>query len=421
MQVSFNIPLESLPFPEAVTFIAEHEWVRTALMVGLLLLVSWVTNLIVKRLLLRLVNWALQSTSFGRDQELRNYKVIPRLANTMPALVISRGALIIPDIPPTLATVISNVAIAFIVLTLAMAMAGLIGIADTLYHRRPESKMRPVKGYAQVACMAVYGVAAILMVSVVTDRSPTILLGSLGAMAAVLLLIFQDTILSFAAGVQILSNDLVRLGDWLEVSGEEADGEVIDIGLHVVKIRNWDNTHSTIPVRKLASEGFKNWRGMQESGGRRIKRCLYIDTSSTAFLSESDMERLKNTPILAPYISERFAEIERWNEAYGFEDGKSVSARRMTNVGTFRAYVNAYLHSRTDIRSDMTLLVRQKPIAAKGLPLEIYCFTATTNWIEYEDIQSDIFEHLYSILPTFGLRAYQDLGGHDLRLRAPGA
>lgn len=393
-----------------------HPWVETAIWIGMLLLAALFANFVVKRLLLSSLNWALNNTAFGRDEQLRRHKVIPRVANVIPALVISSGADWIPALPETALQITVNVANAFIVLTLALALGGVLAIVDTIYHRRPESRMRPIKGYVQVAKIIIYVIAAILVASLLTDRSPTILLGGLGAMAAVLLLVFQDTLLSFVAGVQILSNDLIRVGDWIEMPSENADGDVIEVGLHIVKVRNWDHTISTIPVRKLASESFKNWRGMQESGGRRIKRSIFLDQTSVKFLSPQDRARLEGLHLLEPYMQEKSAEIAKWNTLHG--NDLCPGARKMTNIGTFRAYLDRYLGSRTDISKAMTLMVRQKEPTAQGLPLEIYCFTATTDWVAYEGIQSDIFDHILSILPLFELRIFQGVTGHDVQQHA---
>ena len=392
-----------------------HSWVEGVTLFGILLAAVLVMNFVVKRLLLKGLNWALDSTSFGRDQELRKHRVIPRLTNVMPALVISAGSSWVPGIPEVLLEIIVNVANAFITLTLAMAAGGCLAIADTVYHRRPESRMRPIKGYVQVAKIMVYAVAAILMVSILTDRSPTVLLGSLGAMAAVLILVFQDTLLSFVAGVQISSNDIIRVGDWIEMPSESADGDVIEIGLHSVKVQNWDKTISTIPVRKLASESFKNWRGMSASGGRRIKRSIFIDQNSVNFLTDDEKNKLSGLQLLQPYLDQKNKEIREWNAQLEMSETETPGSRRLTNVGTFRAYLEAYLRSRTDLHQHMTLMVRQKEPGAEGLPIEIYCFTSTTVWAEYEGIQSDIFDHVISILPFFSLRIFQAVGGEDIR------
>jgi miniconductance mechanosensitive channel len=390
----------------------ETPWVETLLMLSALVLSALFVNFVVKRVLLKIVERALSGTVFGRDEELRRHKVIPRLANIMPALVISIGAEWIPGLPASLGTIIVNVANAFMILTVAMAISGCLAIMDTIYHRRPESRMRPIKGYVQVAKIGLYILAAILMASVLTDRSPTILLGGLGAMAAVLLLVFQDTILSFVAGVQILSNDLLRVGDWISMPSQNADGTVIEVGLHIVKVRNWDHTISTIPVRKLASESFKNWRGMTDGGVRRIKRSIHLDQTSTRFLDHEDVARLSELPLLKPYLDAKLAEISEWNASHG---GTGPGARRLTNIGTFRAYMEAYLRARPDISNRDTLMVRQSDPTSKGLPIEVYCFTTTTVWTEYEGIQSDIFDHILSILPLFDLRVFQDVSGADLR------
>lgn len=391
-----------------------HRWIDTGIWITILVVTALFVNFVVKGLLLRGLNWALNNTAFGRDAQLRRHKVIPRIANVMPALVISGGADWIPGLPDSMLQITVNVANAFIVLTLSLALAGILAIFDTVYHRRPESRMRPIKGYMQVAKIIIYVIAAILITSILTDRSPTILLGSFGAMAAVLILVFQDTLLSFVAGIQILSNDLIRVGDWIEMPSENADGDVIEVGLHMVKVQNWDHTISTIPVRKLASESFKNWRGMQDSGGRRIKRSIFLDQTSVKFLSPEDLLRLEGLHLLVPYLEARNKEIAKWNSAHGVAQGPG--ARKMTNIGTFRAYLDHYLRSRTDISQSMTLMVRQKEPTAQGMPLEIYCFSNTTAWTEYEGIQADIFDHILSIMPLFDLRVFQGVTGHDVRL-----
>jgi len=380
----------------------------------ILVIVACFANFVVKRLLLRLIRHALRMTPFGNDDEIVSNAVISRLANIIPAMVFTVGIPLVPAMPETAAAIIRNVASAFIILTVAMAICAALDMGNTLYSRRPDADSKPIKGYLQVLKIVVYLVSAILIIAALIDKSPIILLSGLGAMAAVLMLVFQDTLLSLVASVQLSSNDMVRVGDWIEMPQLNADGDVIDIALHTVKVQNWDKTITTLPTRRLISDPFKNWRGMQESGGRRIKRALYIDQNTIHFLTEAEKAHLMKFSLLQTYLVNKTAELDEWNKMARQENDEAMNARRLTNIGTFRAYVLEYLKKRDDIHKDMTLIVRQLNPGAQGLPLEIYCFTTTTAWAEYERIQSDIFDHLYAIMPEFGLRAYQQPSGHDL-------
>lgn len=391
----------------------DPEYINMAIGIGLLLLAAIFANFVVKRALLRGVEHLLQNTSFGRDKELRRHGVIKRLANTMPLFVISMGVKVIPDIPADIALNISRVTQAFMLLTLALSASALLSILDTLYHRRSDRRRNSIKGYFQLGKIAILAIAAILVIAALTGRSPVILLSSLGAMAAVLTLVFQDTLLSFVASLQISSNDVVRTGDWISMPSVGADGDVIEIGLHVVKVRNFDNTITTIPTRKLATESFANWRGMQESGGRRIKRAIHLDQHSVRFLRDHEIEGFSQMTLLREYISRKNEEIQAWNEALGHEGDNPSNTRRQTNLGLLRAYLDAYLRNHPGINPDMTLIVRQLSPGAKGVPLEIYCFTNTVGWVAYEGIQSDIFDHILAILPEFDLAPFQDVAGLD--------
>ncbi|PRD33571.1 UNVERIFIED_CONTAM: ybdG [Trichonephila clavipes] len=288
-------------------------------------------------------------------------------------------------------------------------------MVNGLYERRPDAKSKPIKGYIQVVKILIYALALILIIAALFDRSPLILLSGLGAMAAVLMLIFQDTILSLVASVQISSNDVIRVGDWVEMPQLNADGDVIDIALHTVKVQNWDRTITTIPTRRFMTDPFKNWRGMQESGGRRIKRSLMLDQQSVSFLDTEQTQRLSRFRLLQAYLTEKQHEIDEWNKSLAEQGKEPVNTRRITNLGTFRAYVLHYLKNHAGIHQNMTCMVRQLAPGADGLPLEIYCFTNTTAWVNYENIQSDIFDHLLAILPEFGLRVYQHPSGMDVR------
>ena len=396
-------------------FLAAYPWIYTLIALSVLVLAALFANFVVKKILLRVVNHFLGRTAYGRDEELRRYGVIERLANIMPAFVIASGIGLVPHLPDAAVTVVRNVANAFIILTLAMALAAALNVVDTIYHRRPEAKLKPIRSYIQIVKIAIYAIAAILMIATLIDRSPLILLSGLGAMAAVLILVFQDTLLSLVAGIQISSTDMVRVGDWIEMPALNADGDVIELALHTVRVQNWDKTITTIPIRKLVTESFKNWRGMQEAGGRRIKRSIYLDQTSIRFLIPGEIEKLGRFRLLENYLQRKQEELKEWNGKLGDKGSVTANTRRITNIGTFRAYVEAYVRAHPQIHQNMTILVRQLQPGPEGLPLEIYCFTKTIAWNDYEAIQSDIFDHLFALLPEFGLSVFQNPSGADFK------
>lgn len=389
--------------------------IRALIGVGLIAVLAWVANWIVKKVLLRLLTRALRMLPVSEGQITFDATVVRRLSNVVPALIMHNGIALLPDMPPTAVTVVQNVAGAFMVLTVALALGALLSWMNVLYERRPDAHLKPIKGYIQVVKILLYGLLTILMVAALIDRSPLILLSGLGAMAAVLMLVFQDTLLSLVASVQISSNDIVRVGDWVEMPQLNADGDVIDIALHTVKVQNWDKTITTIPTKRFITDPFKNWRGMQESGGRRIKRSLLLDQQSVRFLGDDERRELARFALLEEYLASKQGEIDAWNRQLEARGKAEVNHRRVTNIGCFRAYVERFLLAHPGIHKDMTLLVRQLAPTPDGLPLEIYCFTNTTAWFDYEGIQSDIFDHLLAILPEFDLRVSQHPIGVDLR------
>ncbi len=402
-------------YENAVQWLERFPYLYNLLALVLLLFAAWLANWLIKRVLVRGFYRMLRATHLGQDKALARSHIISRLANVVPALILATGIELIPDLPKAVITVTRNVCGAFIVLTLALAVSGALTLANSFYERRPDAHLRPIKGYFQIVKIAIYVIATVLMIATLVDRSPLILLSGLGAMAAVLILIFQDTLLSLVASVQISSNDIVRVGDWIEMPQLNADGDVIDIALHTIKVQNWDKTITTIPTKRFITDSFKNWRGMQEAGGRRIKRSLHLDQNSVHFLNPEEIEHLRQFKLLAPYLKSKESELMSWNSQLEEPLRVAVNTRRVTNIGTFRAYVENYLRQHQGIRQDMTLLVRQMAPLADGLPLELYCFTNTTAWVAYEAIQSDIFDHMLAILPEFGLRVFQHPSGADMR------
>ena len=374
-----------------------------------LVALATIGNWLAKRIVLRAINRLLDRLRVD-DGIPAVIVVARRAANAVPALIIGHGISVVPHLPASVRGLIGATADAVVVLTLARALSAVLDCFDQAYMRRDGAERRPLKGYFQVGKIIIYCAAAVLILSILIGQSPLLLLSGLGALAAVLMLVFKDTILSLVASVQLGSNDMLRVGDWITMPSAEADGDVIDIALHTVKVQNFDKTITTVPTYKLISESFKNWRGMSQSGGRRIKRALTIDQNSVRFLTDEEIDDARGFSVLRPYLDKRAQTIAHWNA-----DRAERDHRRMTNIGVFRAYVGAYLAAHPQIADDKTLLVRQLDPAPNGLPLEIYCFTRTTDWNEYETIQADIFDHLLATLSEFQLRLFQEASGFDLQ------
>jgi miniconductance mechanosensitive channel len=379
-----------------------------------LLLVALVADLIAKRLLVGAIRVLARRSEATWDDRLVEHKVFSRLAQIIPALIILSGIALVPDLDEDLARLIRNIASGYLVLMLTLSTTAAISAANAIYETFPVSRERPLKGVAQLLQILILLIGGVMVVAAVMDRSPLLLLSGLGAMTAILLLVFKDTILGLVASVQLTANDMVRVGDWVEMPQYGADGDVIDVALHTVKIQNWDKTITTVPTHKLIAESFKNWRGMSASGGRRIKRAVHLDKNTIRFLTDAEVERFKRFALLKDYVAAKERELADYNAGLEYETDAGVNQRRLTNVGTFRAYIRNYLLNHPKIHHQgMTLLVRQLPPGAEGLPIEVYCFTTTTAWGEYEDIQADIFDHLLAVAPEFGLRLYQSPAGAD--------
>jgi miniconductance mechanosensitive channel len=290
----------------------------------------------------------------------------------------------------------------------------LLDALNIVYESSTSYRGVSIQGYLDIAKLLIILTGIILSISLFSGQSPVALLTGLGALTAILLLVFRDTILALVASIQINANDLVKEGDWIEVPSYEADGDVINMTLHTIKIQNWDKTISVIPTHKIMEVAYKNWRGMQESGGRRIKRAIHLDLASIRFCNEEMLARFRKVDILRAYLEERLAEIEQERIQKGIEIDSPLDSRQLTNLGTYRAYIEAYLRAHPEIHQEgMTFLIRQLAPGPTGVPLEIYVFTKTTEWIEYERIQADIFDHLLAAVPVFDLRVFQEPTGMD--------
>ncbi|TDJ11779.1 MAG: mechanosensitive ion channel [Gammaproteobacteria bacterium] len=384
--------------------------------VGLLALLAGavIIDLIVKRVLVATVRAFAKRSRISWDDTLVTHNVFGRLAQVVPALIVFVGVPLVPGLPAGGAQVLRNVATGYMILMLTLALTAMLSAASTIYAASPLAKARPLKGFVQLVQIVVWILGGVLIVATVLDRSPLLLLSGFGAMTAILLLVFKDTILSLVASVQLTAQDMVRVGDWIEMPQFGADGDVVDVQLHTVKVQNWDKTITTIPTHRLITDSFKNWRGMSQSGGRRIKRAIFIDVSSIRFQTQDEVDHFTRFALLKDYVKNKEQELADYNAGLATEVDAEVNRRRLTNVGTFRAYAYNYLKNHPRIHKDMTLIVRQLGPGPEGLPLEIYCFTNTTEWAAYEDIQSDIFDHLLAIVPEFGLRLYQKPAGSDL-------
>ena len=335
-----------------------------------------------------------------------------RFAWIAPLLLLYFSAGVLPAGAEVIQTIVL-----FLILWLVIVTANsLLNALNAIYEASDYYRGDPIQVYIDLGKLVLVLVGIILSISMITGQSPLVLLTGLGAMMAVLLLIFRDTILSFVAGLQIQSNDLAREGDWLEVPSYSADGDVTNISLHSVKVQNWDKTISVIPTYKLVEVPFRNWRGMQESGGRRIKRAIHLDLTSVRYCDAATIERLGKIDLIGEYIAAQQSEFEQGKATENSDRESAVNTQRFTNLDAFRVYVIEYLKSRQDLHhEDMTLLVRQLAPGPTGLPLEIYVFTKTVNWAEYEEIQADIFSHLVAAVPLFDLRIFQEPTGTDLR------
>ena len=400
---------------DALQSVLSHPWVHTVLGLVVLALIAWLVAKLGRRWLARIMHVVTQRTVVTWDDALLKHGVFRRLANVLPTLVVAWGIRLVPGVPAEVETVVANVALALIALFVVLALSAALTAAEDLYQASPRGRERSIKGYVQLLKIFLFVIGAIVIIANLIDKSPLSLLAGLGAVSAVLLLIFKDTILSVVASVQLGSNDMLRVGDWIEMPSMNADGYVIDVALHTVKVQNWDKTISTIPTWKLISESYRNWRGMIESGGRRISRALYLDATGARFLDDDEITRLSEFALLSDYFVRKREDLTQWNVALGDRGKQPVNQRRLSNLGTFRAYAQAYLEAHPRLNHDMFTLVRQLEPGPTGIPLQLYCFTASVAWADYEGTQADIFDHLIAILPEFGLTLFQQPTGADLR------
>ena len=379
----------------------------------LLVFLSWFAYLVAKRVVLRVIRFLSSKTSSDWDKVLIEHKVFARLSNVVPALVVHVLAPVVFAGVESLAGFVQGLAKVYLVVVLLFTLQALLNGLQTIYQRYDISKRIPIKGLLQALMLVASFVGSVFIISIVMGREIGTLMAGLGAMVMGFLFVFKDAIMGLVAGIQIATNDTVRKGDWIEMKGHGIDGDVIDVSLTTVKVQNFDKTVVSIPASKLITEACRNWRGMKDSGGRRIKRPIRIDMRSIRFADEALLEKFQRFDLLKGYLQSRLDEVNVHNQTANMDLSELVNGRRLTNIGTFRAYIMAYLKSHPQIRQDRTFLIRQLAPGDNGLPIEIYIFTDTTVWAEYEAIQADIFDHLLAVIPEFGLAPFQNSTGKE--------
>ncbi len=399
---SFENILENIGVNEELT-----TYISIVLFSAIVLIIAKLSHLLIKRYLVKYIEHFMQKTKSKYDDYFVKRKLISRASYIVPAIIIYSSLDLIFSQFESLNGILHNlVAIYFIFVILLLSDAFFKAISD-VYETLPNSKERPIKGYLQGVQLIFILIGVLITISIILNIKLSTVFTGLGAIAAVLILVFKDTILGFVASIQLSANNMVKPGDWIEMPSHKADGSVLEMTLNTVKVQNWDKTISTIPTYALVSESFKNWKGMEESGGRRIKRAVFIDMNSVQFCSDKMISKFKKIHILKDYIHKKLIELDKHNEKFDIDESIIINGRRLTNLGVFRKYLEGYLHNHPLIHDNMTFLVRHLQPNEKGIPIEIYVFSKDQAWANYESIQADIFDHILAVLPEFGLRVFQ--------------
>ncbi|MDU0353187.1 mechanosensitive ion channel [Paraglaciecola aquimarina] len=383
-----------------------ESWTFQLISLGIIFICAWLSLRISGLFLTGRMTSLVMKSKNNFDDQLHKFSFFRRSRHIFPALIIYvLSGVLIENI--SLLVFLQKSALIYILIVAVKASSALLNAIEGTYNASNLAKKAPITGFVQVGKLFVVIVAGLLIISNLLDKSPLLLLSGLGAVTAILLLLFRDTILGFVAGIQIAANRMVNTGDWIEMAKYGADGDVLEVGLTTVKVQNWDKTISTIPTYALITESVKNWRGMSESGGRRIKRSIYLDIQSIQFCDEAMLNEFSNIRYIQSYIDSKKQQLQAFHQEQKIDNQDLVNSRRLTNIGTLRAYMQAYLVAHPKINQDMTLMVRQLPPTELGVPLEVYCFCSDKAWVNYEAIQGDIFDHFLAMLPIFNLRAYQ--------------
>ncbi|MFT4835537.1 MAG: miniconductance mechanosensitive channel [Psychromonas sp.] len=381
----------------------------------MLILISVVANYITKKIITVFVKKFIKKTKSQWDDTFYDCHVFTRLSHLMPILVFSVASKIIfpADDYPLLLDNLSKFTSLYLIIAFALVIHSLLAAFDAIYRTYKMSKQRPINNYIQVLKIILWIFTTVAAISLLLSKDLWALFLGMSGMMAIIMLVFKDTLLGLVAGMQITANDMLRLDDWLEMPSRGADGDVIDITLNTVKVRNWDKTITTIPTHALISESFKNWRGMTESGGRRIKRSISIDMTSVKFCDQEMLQSFMKIEILKDYLLNKQKEIETYNKETGNDLSNFANGRWLTNIGTFREYLSAYLKKNPKIHQELTFMVRQLAPSSTGVPIEVYVFSNDQDWVNYEGIQADMFDHILAVIPEFGLRVFQDPTGSN--------
>ena len=396
--------------PSPFDYVVTH----SGIVVGLLL-VCYAINFITKHYLLKGIYYFTKKTKTTWDDALFEAHVFDRLTHIAPALFVY---LAIPFIYSDFAMILGvtrSICQAYMVLVSVLVLDSGLNVFELLLQRSYLGKKVSFRSYIQVIKLIFYFFATISILSTLLNKSPWVFLSGLGALTAVLMLVFKDTILGFAASIQLATNKMLMSGDWVEMPEFGADGDVIEVGLNSVKVQNWDKTITTIPTHKLVSHSFKNWRGMSESGGRRIKRSIALDMNTVTFCTDAMIKKCKKLHLLKDYVERKEKEVSTFNNDHHIDTTHPANGKRLTNLGMFRAYIKEYLKQHPKVHQNMTLLVRQLQPTEKGIPIELYLFSNDQNWVNYECLQADIFDHILAILPEFDLSVFQLATGLDFR------
>lgn len=393
--------------------ITQYVWLDSTILVAIMLVTSVIIDKIDRLILIRLLHRLLGKTAPKTLDLLERHQALAKIAAVIPLLIIASFSPVALSAYPTLSEIITTICHIAILMKLASFLFALLDVTLDITRERGLNKKLPIKSINQLIKLFIFLVVAVISISTVLGKSPLYFLSGLGAMTAVVLLVFKDTILGFVAGVQLAANQMVSRGDWIEMPKYGADGEVLEVALTTVQVQNWDKTITMIPTYALISDSFKNWRGMEQAGGRRIKRAIRIDVNSIGFMDQGLIERLKKIDSIANYLTDKEQEINEQNQQLTSDLTLGANGRKLTNVGTFRAYLEYFLQNHPMVSNDMTMLVRQLPADENGLPIEIYLFCIDIRWAQYEAIQADLFDHIYAVLPEFDLRAFQSPSGYD--------
>lgn len=390
-----------------------EQQLASAIAFVIIIVIAFIVHFATKGIMIRIISTFISRTENKLDDIFVSRGVFTRITYLTPTAIIYNFTPKALSLYPMLSEFVSTIALLAMLLIITSIFKGLIDTFGEIYKTLEISKQIPITSFLQLAKILLYFLCMIAIISIILDESPAKLIAGLGAMAAVLMFVFKDPIMGFAAGIQLSSNRMVSPGDWIEMPQYGVDGAIIEIGLTTVKIRNFDKTITTVPTQALITDSFKNWRGMQETGGRRIKRSVYINLNSVRFCTEEDLNKFRKIEYISDYIKEKYKELSDHNSTKKVDLENLANGRRMTNIGTFRNYIEAYLINHPNIHKEFTIIVRQLKPTENGLPIEVYAFSNDTNWKRYESIQSDIFDHILAVANEFDLTIYQNPTGSD--------